>query len=63
MFIAGTETTSSTIEWAMTEILRKPLPIKKAHKELDEVVSYRCGEKNQGIRYTKSFLSYNNSKA
>ncbi|XP_022728761.1 probable (S)-N-methylcoclaurine 3'-hydroxylase isozyme 2 [Durio zibethinus] len=38
MFIAGTETTSSTVEWGMTEILRKPRIHKKLLLELDQVV-------------------------
>lgn len=38
MFIAGTETTSSTIEWGMTEILRKPQVHQKLVSELDQVV-------------------------
>ncbi|XP_007014919.2 PREDICTED: (S)-N-methylcoclaurine 3'-hydroxylase isozyme 1 isoform X2 [Theobroma cacao] len=38
MFIAGTETTSSTVEWGMTEILRKPSVHKKLLLELDQVV-------------------------
>ncbi|XP_022731118.1 7-ethoxycoumarin O-deethylase-like [Durio zibethinus] len=38
MFIAGTETTSSTVEWGMTEILRQPRIHKKLLLELDQVV-------------------------
>ncbi|CAL2275829.1 unnamed protein product [Prunus armeniaca] len=38
MFVAGTETTSSTFEWGMTEILRKPDAYKKIVMELDQVV-------------------------
>ncbi|KAM1040250.1 hypothetical protein ACFX13_030202 [Malus domestica] len=38
MFIAGTETTSSTVEWGMTEILRNPNVYKKVLMELDQVV-------------------------
>ncbi|XP_068640405.1 geraniol 8-hydroxylase-like [Aristolochia californica] len=38
MFIAGTDTSSSTVEWGMTEILRKPEIYKKVIAELDEVV-------------------------
>jgi flavonoid 3'-monooxygenase len=38
MFIAGTDTTSATVEWAMAELLRKPTLLKKAQAELDEVV-------------------------
>ncbi|KAK8499330.1 hypothetical protein V6N13_010627 [Hibiscus sabdariffa] len=38
MFIAGTETTSSTVEWGMSEILRNPEVHKKLVQELDQVV-------------------------
>ncbi|XP_048136137.1 iridoid oxidase-like isoform X2 [Rhodamnia argentea] len=38
MFFAGAETTSSTIEWAMAELLRQPESMKKAKDELDQAV-------------------------
>lgn len=38
MFVAGTDTSSSTVEWGMTEILRKPEVYKKVVAELDRVV-------------------------
>ncbi|KAF7850109.1 hypothetical protein BT93_L5855 [Corymbia citriodora subsp. variegata] len=38
MFFAGSETTSSTIEWAMAELLRRPESMKKAKEEIDQVV-------------------------
>ncbi|BBG92696.1 Cytochrome P450 76C1 [Prunus dulcis] len=38
MFLAGTETSSSTIVWGMTEILRTPDAYKKIVMELDQVV-------------------------
>ncbi|OVA07893.1 Cytochrome P450 [Macleaya cordata] len=38
MFVAGTDTSSSTVEWGMTEILRKPEVYKKILAELDEVI-------------------------
>ncbi|KAL6337364.1 hypothetical protein AAG906_036678 [Vitis piasezkii] len=38
MFFAGSETTSSTLEWAMTELLRRPESMRKAQEELDRVV-------------------------
>ncbi|KAF7847876.1 hypothetical protein BT93_L2489 [Corymbia citriodora subsp. variegata] len=37
-FVAGTETTSSTLEWAMTELLCNPEKLSKAQKELHEVI-------------------------
>ncbi|GAB4827298.1 hypothetical protein Ancab_040022 [Ancistrocladus abbreviatus] len=38
LFIAGTDTTSSTLEWAMAELLRNPKKLKKACGELQKVI-------------------------
>ncbi|KAL2902371.1 Geraniol 8-hydroxylase [Bienertia sinuspersici] len=38
LFAAGTDTSSSTLEWAMTELLRNPETLKKAQQELRETV-------------------------
>ncbi|KAM7481628.1 hypothetical protein LguiB_006211 [Lonicera macranthoides] len=38
MFMGGTETSSSTIEWAMTEILRNPKIIIKIKAELNKII-------------------------
>ncbi|GAB2274054.1 hypothetical protein Dimus_008824 [Dionaea muscipula] len=38
LFGAGTDTTSSTLEWAMAELLCNPEKLKKAQKELEEVI-------------------------
>lgn len=38
MFMAGSDTASSTLEWALTEILREPEIMKKVQAEIDEVV-------------------------
>ncbi|PIA50818.1 hypothetical protein AQUCO_01200227v1 [Aquilegia coerulea] len=40
MFLAGTETTSSTTEWAMTELLRSPEKMNTLCKELEDVVGH-----------------------
>uniref|UniRef100_A0A7N2LMX3 Cytochrome P450 n=1 Tax=Quercus lobata TaxID=97700 RepID=A0A7N2LMX3_QUELO len=37
-FIGGTDTTSATIEWAMTELLRNPDTMAKAKQELTETI-------------------------
>ncbi|XP_037423428.1 geraniol 8-hydroxylase-like [Triticum dicoccoides] len=38
LFAAGSDTTSSTIEWAMTELLQNPSSMDKAHDELTRVI-------------------------
>ncbi|XP_016489015.2 geraniol 8-hydroxylase-like [Nicotiana tabacum] len=38
LFVAGTETTSNTVEWAMAEVMKNPDIMKKAQKELAEVI-------------------------
>ncbi|KAI7739878.1 hypothetical protein M8C21_031182, partial [Ambrosia artemisiifolia] len=38
MFIAGTDTTALTVEWAMTELLRNPYVMAKSKEELEQVI-------------------------
>ncbi|MED6196700.1 hypothetical protein PIB30_049834 [Stylosanthes scabra] len=38
LFVAGTDTTSSTIEWAMSELLRNPEKLEQVRKELQQVI-------------------------
>ncbi|XP_061340574.1 geraniol 8-hydroxylase-like [Gastrolobium bilobum] len=38
LFIAGTDTTTSTLEWAMTELLHNPNVMLKAKQELDQTI-------------------------
>ncbi|XP_021662322.1 geraniol 8-hydroxylase-like [Hevea brasiliensis] len=38
LFAAGTDTTSSTLEWAMTELLRNPKTLMKAKEELEQII-------------------------
>ncbi|KAI3824128.1 hypothetical protein L1987_05577 [Smallanthus sonchifolius] len=38
LYGAGTDTTSSTLEWAMAEVLRNPHTMTKAKQELEEVI-------------------------
>ncbi|KAK9742862.1 hypothetical protein RND81_03G201400 [Saponaria officinalis] len=46
LFIGGTETTSSTLEWAMTELLRNPEKMAKAQDEIDNVVGNNNNHKS-----------------
>ncbi|XP_071694751.1 7-ethoxycoumarin O-deethylase-like [Rutidosis leptorrhynchoides] len=38
LFVAGTDTTSNSLEWAMTEVLRNPRTMVKVKEELEEVI-------------------------
>eukprot|EP00253_Pinus_taeda_P024720 PITA_24720 len=38
IFVAGSDTTAETIEWAMAELIRNPGRLKRAQAELEEVV-------------------------
>ncbi|RZC52961.1 hypothetical protein C5167_021379 [Papaver somniferum] len=40
LFVAATETTNSTVEWAMTELLRQPEAMKKVKDEIAKVVGF-----------------------
>ncbi|RDX66174.1 Geraniol 8-hydroxylase, partial [Mucuna pruriens] len=39
LFVAGIDTTSSSIEWAMAELLRNPEKLEKVRKELQQVLA------------------------
>ncbi|KAL0004432.1 hypothetical protein SO802_011993 [Lithocarpus litseifolius] len=39
MFVAGTDTSSATLEWTMTELARNPMVMKKAQDEVRNVAS------------------------
>ncbi|CAK8565327.1 unnamed protein product [Lathyrus sativus] len=38
LFTAGTDTSSSIIEWALSEIIKNPNIMKRAHEEMDRVI-------------------------
>ncbi|CAI0553576.1 unnamed protein product [Linum tenue] len=38
LFVAGTDTTVSTVEWAMTELLRNPVTLAKVKEEMDQII-------------------------
>ncbi|XP_045833199.1 cytochrome P450 76T24-like [Trifolium pratense] len=39
LFVAGTDTTSATVEWAMTELLQNPNKLTKLRNELQQVIN------------------------
>ncbi|KAK7334442.1 hypothetical protein VNO80_26199 [Phaseolus coccineus] len=41
MFSAGSDTTASTLEWAMTELMRNPMKLKKAQEEVRKIVGHK----------------------
>jgi len=41
MFLGGTDTTSSALEWAMCELVRNPMIMKKAQEEVRTVVGHK----------------------
>ncbi|XP_034688483.1 flavonoid 3',5'-hydroxylase 2-like [Vitis riparia] len=38
LFTAGTDTSSSVIEWSLAEMLKNPSILKRAHEEMDQVI-------------------------
>ncbi|KAF5202627.1 Cytochrome p450 [Thalictrum thalictroides] len=59
MFTAGTDTTTSTLEWAMAELIRHPKAMRKVQEELRGVVkSFREVEENylEKLPYLKAII-------
>ncbi|KAF9593488.1 hypothetical protein IFM89_023537 [Coptis chinensis] len=59
LFGASTESTTGTIEWAMTELLRNPGVMRKVQEELDQVVGQnKCIEESNigDLHYLKAVL-------
>ncbi|XP_021890225.1 cytochrome P450 71A26-like [Carica papaya] len=54
MFIAGTDTTSTTLEWAMTELLRHPKVMKKLRNEVRTI----AGDKSNIIEEDLGKMKY-----
>ncbi|GLJ32451.1 hypothetical protein SUGI_0652940 [Cryptomeria japonica] len=55
LFTAGTDTSSSTVEWAITELIRHPHIMEKCQRELDSVVG-RERKLNEGDLQNLSYL-------
>ncbi|XP_071687334.1 premnaspirodiene oxygenase-like [Rutidosis leptorrhynchoides] len=59
VFSAGTDTTSSTVEWVMSELLRNPEVLKKAQAEVREVFKVKSllqETKFQELKYLKMVI-------
>ncbi|XP_071719110.1 premnaspirodiene oxygenase-like [Rutidosis leptorrhynchoides] len=59
IFSAGTDTTSSTVEWVMSEFLRNPEVLKKAQAEVREVFKVKPLVQEtefQGLKYLKMVI-------
>ncbi|KAJ0103420.1 hypothetical protein Patl1_05207 [Pistacia atlantica] len=54
LFVAGTDTTSSTLEWAMAELLLNPEALSKAQLELEQTI----GKRNQVEESAITHLPY-----
>ncbi|KAF6156802.1 hypothetical protein GIB67_033271 [Kingdonia uniflora] len=56
MFLGGTETTATAIEWVMAELARKPSALKKTQEEVRRVVGLKskvCEEEIDQMEYLK----------
>ncbi|KAG6470656.1 hypothetical protein ZIOFF_071733 [Zingiber officinale] len=59
MFTAGTDTTNTTIDWAMAELIRHPKTMAKAQEEIRQIVGWKeeVGEETvQGMPYLKAVI-------
>ncbi|CAI0476833.1 unnamed protein product [Linum tenue] len=56
--IGGTDTTSTTIEWTMAELMQHPDAMQKVHKELDEVIGRTGRRVCPGIPMAEKMLNY-----
>ena len=50
MFTAGSETSSMTVEWAMAELMKHPRVLKKAQKEVRQVLGAKAGVDEEGTQ-------------
>jgi len=56
MFVGGTDTTATTLEWAVSELMKHPTIMKKAQEEVRRVVGYKSKVEENDInqmRYLK----------
>jgi 9beta-pimara-7,15-diene oxidase len=60
LFTAGTETTSSTAEWVMSELMRNPEVMEKAQGEVRRMIDNKIPQDHEnqmgGLRYMKMVI-------
>uniref|UniRef100_M8BDR2 Cytochrome P450 99A2 n=1 Tax=Aegilops tauschii TaxID=37682 RepID=M8BDR2_AEGTA len=60
LFTAGTETTSSTVEWIMSELMRNPEVMAKTQAEVRQTLDNKSPEDHEGqmdkLKYTKMVI-------
>ncbi|EMS45598.1 Cytochrome P450 99A2 [Triticum urartu] len=60
LFTAGTETTSSTVEWIMSELMRNPMVMAKTQAEVRQTLDNKVPEDHEGhmdkLEYTKMVI-------
>ncbi|KAF7003362.1 hypothetical protein CFC21_018682 [Triticum aestivum] len=60
LFTAGTETTSSTVEWIMSELMRNPMVMAKTQAEVRQTLDNKSPEDHEGhmdkLEYTKMVI-------
>ncbi|MED6205110.1 hypothetical protein PIB30_015015 [Stylosanthes scabra] len=50
MFVAGSETTSVTVEWAMSELMKNPIELKKVQEEVRRVVGQKSNVEESKVK-------------
>ncbi|MED6132650.1 hypothetical protein PIB30_020986 [Stylosanthes scabra] len=50
MFVAGSETTSVTVEWAMSELMKNPIELKKVQEEVRRVVGKKSNVEESKVK-------------
>ncbi|KAF3784271.1 3-9-dihydroxypterocarpan 6A-monooxygenase [Nymphaea thermarum] len=57
LVVAGTDATSNTVEWVMTELLKNPEVMRKVQQEIDEAVGSGRDQHVEELHLTKACIS------
>ena len=49
MFVGGTDTTSAALEWAMSELVRNPIIMKKVQEEVRTIVGHKSNVEERDV--------------